>query len=212
MPERVGEKGKANDAYPIGGEYVVDVDHYLNFLPHSHRTAEEGVCEGCLENSREISLRLLDAMSSSYSKLEVVFSGRRGFHIHILDYDESDWAKFNEANPVKSHEISRLIYTQYLKQVCGDFDDDHFKLSVDPMRVVTFPNSINGETGLLCKGLGGRTDFEATKISTMLIESRWTRIYNYPIRWHSLGLEDFVHNYRGLEESLHAHLEPRRGR
>ena len=60
MPERVAEKGKANHAYPIGGEYVVDVDHYLNYLPHSHRTTEDGVCEGCLENSKEISLRLLD--------------------------------------------------------------------------------------------------------------------------------------------------------
>jgi hypothetical protein len=47
MPERVSEKGKANRTYPIGGEYVVDVDHYLNYLPHSHHTSEEGVCEGC---------------------------------------------------------------------------------------------------------------------------------------------------------------------
>jgi hypothetical protein len=47
MPERVSEKGKANRTYPIGGEYVVDVDHYLNYLPHSHHTSGEGVCEGC---------------------------------------------------------------------------------------------------------------------------------------------------------------------
>jgi DNA primase catalytic subunit len=125
MPERVAEKSKANHAYPIGGEYVVDVDHYLNYMPHSHRTTEEGVCEGCLENSREISLRLLDVMSSNYSKLEVVFSGRCGFHLHVLDFDPSDWTTFNEANPIKSHEVARLIYTKCLKQVCGGFDDDH---------------------------------------------------------------------------------------
>ena len=87
MPERVAEKEKANHAYPIGREYVVNVDHYLNYIPHSHRTTEEGVCEGCLENSKEISLRLLDAMSINYSKLEVVFSGRRGFHLHVLGFD-----------------------------------------------------------------------------------------------------------------------------
>ena len=115
MPERVAEKGKANHAYPIGGEYIVDVDHYLNYLPHSHHTSEEGICEGCLENSKEISLRLLDAMGTNYSKFEIVFSGKRGFHLHVLDFDPSDWTKFNEANPIKSHEVARLIYTKYLK-------------------------------------------------------------------------------------------------
>jgi hypothetical protein len=210
MPERVAEKGKANNAYPIGGEYVVDVDHYLNYLPHSHRTTEEGLCEGCLENSKEISLRLLDAMSSNYSKFEIVFSGRRGFHIHALGFDPTDWTTFNEANPIKSHEVSRFIYTRYLKQVCGGFDDDHFKLSVDPLRVVALPDSINGMSGLLCKSLGGRRDFEGVRIPEVLRESRWRRIHNYLIRWYNMGPEDF----RGFdlsEETLHAHLEPRRG-
>ena len=45
MPERVTGKGKEKHAYPIGGEYVVEVDHCLNYLPRSHRTVEEG--EGC---------------------------------------------------------------------------------------------------------------------------------------------------------------------
>lgn len=39
MPERVSEKKKANHAFPISGEYVVDVDHYLNYLSHSHTRA-----------------------------------------------------------------------------------------------------------------------------------------------------------------------------
>lgn len=213
LPERIGEKEKANHAYPIGGEYVVDVDHYLNYRPHSHRTTVEGVCEGCLENSREISLRLLDTMSSNYSKFQIVFSGRRGFHLHILDFDPRDWTSYNEMNPIKSHEVSRLIYTRYLKQICCGFDDDHFKLSVDPMRVVTFPDSINGETGLLCKSLGGKNDFESLKVSEILSRARWGRLYNYPIRWHNLSMEDYIDRaYQRIEESLHSHPEPRRGR
>jgi hypothetical protein len=176
------------------------------------RATEEGVCEGCLENSKEISLRLLDTMSSNYSKFEIVFSVRRGFHLHILDFDPRDWTTFNEANPIKSHEVARLIYTKYIEQVCGGFDDDHFKLSVDPMRVITFPDSINGETGQLCKSLGGISDFETKKIQSILLESMWTKIYNYPIKWSNLSLEDYIiRGYQGLEEPLHAHLEPRRG-
>jgi hypothetical protein len=207
-PERVGEKSQANHAYPIGGEYVVDVDHYLNYRPHSHRTTDEGVCEGCLENSKEISLRLLDTMRINYSRFEVVFSGRRGFHLHVLDFDVKDWTTYNELNPIKSHEVARFVYTKYLKQVCGGFDDDHFKVSVDPMRVVTFPESINGESGLLCKSLGGIADFEAWTISRILIESRWTRIFNYPIKWHNLSLEDYIlRSFQELEASYPTHLE-----
>jgi hypothetical protein len=150
-------------------------------------------------------------MSGNYSKFEIVFSGRRGFHLHVLDFDLRDWTTFNEANPIKSHEVARLIYTKYLGQVCGGFDDDHFKLSVDPMRVVTFPDSINGETGLLCKGLGGISDFEASKISSILLECKWTRIYNYPIKWYNLSIEDYLNRgYQELEEPLHSHLEPKR--
>ncbi|MCX6654938.1 MAG: hypothetical protein NTY03_07425 [Candidatus Bathyarchaeota archaeon] len=96
--------------------------------------------------------------------------------------------------------------------MCNGFDDDHFKLSVDPMRVMTFPDSINGETGLLCKSLGGRGNFESMSISSMLVEARLARIYNYPIRWYNLGLEDFMRSYQRLEEPLHSHPEPRRGR
>jgi hypothetical protein len=73
---------------------------------------------------------------------------------------------------------------------------------------MTFPDSINGETGFLSKGLGNRLDFERLEIPKMLQEARWCRIYNYPIRWYNLGLEDFLRGYNLAEESIHAHLEP----
>jgi hypothetical protein len=38
FPSRVGCKKKASTAYPIAsGEYVVDVDAYLNYRPHGHQ-------------------------------------------------------------------------------------------------------------------------------------------------------------------------------
>ncbi len=78
------------------------------------------------------------------------------------------------------------------------------------MRVVTFPESINGETGLLCKSIGGVADFEALTISNLLLESRWTRIFNYPIKWTSLSLEDYiVRSFQDLEASYPTHLEPK---
>jgi DNA primase catalytic subunit len=31
-----------------------------------------------------------------------VFSGRRGFHIHVLDFSYKDWTYYNERNPIKA--------------------------------------------------------------------------------------------------------------
>jgi len=97
MPERVGSKGRANRAYPVGGEYVVDVDLHLMWRPHSHYKCRDGVCMGCLSISRDTTLALLDKIAENYSDLHVVFSGKKGFHIHVLDFDLRDWNRYDES-------------------------------------------------------------------------------------------------------------------
>ena len=174
MPERVGEKRKANRAYPIGGEYVVDVDAYLNWRPHSHYKGMEGVCIGCLSLAYDATLELLWKIKENYKDIHVVFSGRRGFHIHILDFNVRDWTLYNEKNPLKSHEVARFKYTKHLKDRCSGFDRYHFILSSDVMRVITFPGSLNGETRLICSYLGDPKEFEKKQESHIVWESNAT--------------------------------------
>jgi len=126
MPERVAEKSRASRAYPIGGEYVIDVDSYLFWKPHSHYEDENRLCSGCLRLSYEATLELLWKIEENYRDVHVVFSGRRGFHIHVLDFDMRDWTHYNDRNPLKSHEVARFKYTKHLKAACGDFDRCHF--------------------------------------------------------------------------------------
>ena len=106
MPERVGEKRKAKHAYPIGGEYVVDVDANLHWRPHTHYISPEGVCGGCLSLARDATLAILRKIEENYSDIHVVFSGRKGFHCHILDFDLRDWTYYNDRTPLKSHEAA----------------------------------------------------------------------------------------------------------
>ena len=35
MPERVGSKKESMRAYPVGGEYVLDLDSYMSYTPHA---------------------------------------------------------------------------------------------------------------------------------------------------------------------------------
>jgi DNA primase catalytic subunit len=113
FPERVGRKYKARYAVPIGGEYVVDVDSHNVWAPHRH-DAWRSVCMECLYISQRLALHICEAIEENYRDLQIVFSGRRGFHIHVLDFNLRDWTYYNDRNPIKSHEVARFKYTRHL--------------------------------------------------------------------------------------------------
>jgi hypothetical protein len=168
MPERVAEKEASAYAYPIGGEYVIDIDSYLNYKKHDHRITEDRVCEVCLEGSKQLTERLLDKIGENYRDIRIVFSGKSGFHIHVLDFELRDWAIYNEKHSLKSHEVAWFRYTKFLDDAVGGFDRHHFILSCDVMRVITFPESLNGETGLVCSYICGANEFSDLKVYEIL--------------------------------------------
>jgi len=61
------------------------------------------------------------------------------------------------------------------------FDRAHFILSVDPMRIVSVPYSLNGETGLICIRIGNRKDLQKMQVQNVVDAAKSTRyIYGYP--------------------------------
>ncbi len=169
MPQRVGTKKESKRGYPVGGEYVLDLDHYLMYMPHGHRTEPEGFCFGCLENIKELTDRALDAVTENYSDIRVIYSGKRGFHIHVLDFEVRDWTRYDETEPLRNHEVSRFLYSLELQKKVSDlFDESHFKLSSDVTRVITYPESLNGESGLICSYLGDHKDFSRMTVEEIL--------------------------------------------
>jgi hypothetical protein len=172
FPERVGLKSKAKNAYPIGGEYVVDVDNYLFRGIDNHEHPRTWICNTCLEIARRYSIRLSEIIEENYSNIMIVFSGARGFHIHVLDFKVGDWTFYNEHDPVKSHEVARFRYTLHLsRQLDTRFDEPHFTLSVDPMRVISVPYTLNASTMLVCRPIGSRLDLERKSVTRILDEA-----------------------------------------
>jgi DNA primase catalytic subunit len=170
FPERVGKKYKANYAVPIGGEYVFDVDGNNVWIPHSHDSLNP-VCRECLFNSKMITLQILDAMEENYSKIQIVFSGRRGFHIHVLDFDYRDWTRYDERNLIKSYEVARFKYSKHLASVCYGFNRPHFIVATDPMRVISLQYSLNGRSGLVCVPVGNRKSLEKLDIGSLVLKA-----------------------------------------
>ncbi len=69
---------------------------------------------------------------------------------------------------MKSHEVARFRYTKLLNDNVGGFDRRYFILSCNVMRVITFPDSLNGETGLVCSYLGSVREFSRMKVYEIL--------------------------------------------
>jgi len=150
-PEKVLSKDRTLKAYPVRGEFVIDIDAYMNFKRHRHKTEPEGFCFGCLEQAKELTSKLLDLVEINYKDIIIVFSGRNGFHIHVRDFEVRDWTYYDPGNPLKSHEVARRKYVEMLNDYTPEaFDKAHYILSCDVTRVMTLPETLNGETGLIC--------------------------------------------------------------
>jgi hypothetical protein len=195
MPERVGKKSSANGAYPIGGEYVIDVDFIQMWRPFGNHASNSIHFSG-LQRAYDRTFEVTDKIKENYSDIRIVFSGKRGFHIHVLDFNVRDWTHYDEGNPIKSHEVVRFLYTRHLQSACGGFDRHHFLLSSDPMRVMTVPGSLNGETGLICFDAGSPTDLERLTLAEVVSRSD-SRRFIYKTGFHNLA-----------ESVPHSHPEP----
>jgi DNA primase catalytic subunit len=167
FPERVGKKYKANHCVPVGsGEYVIDVDAYLAHRWHDHYrySSRLPVCPLCADIAKSITIDACAALEWDYRDVHIVISGAHGFHIHCRDFRLEDWTHINYRDLIKSHEVARYKFSKAITLQAFCFDRAHFILSVDPMRVLTVPNTLNAETGLRCIYVGDREALEQRTI------------------------------------------------
>jgi hypothetical protein len=180
FPERVGKKYKAEYCIPLNGEYVIDVDSYLMAFRHTHKVDDHWfVCNECLDMAKRITLQLCEIIQQYYRKIAIVFSGCAGFHVHVMDFDYYDWVHYHWNDPIWAHAAARK-FTKLLQKQTHCFDRAHFTVSVDPMRVVTVPNTINGKTGLVCRFIGTPKDLELLTIDEVLDMFKAFPVQSYP--------------------------------
>ena len=182
-PDRVDAKYASRRAYPIRGDFVIDIDSYMNYQPHRHKTEPEGFCYGCLDQAKALTLNALDVVAENYRNIDLVFSGKHGFHIHVHDFEVRDWTYYDDKNPLKSHEVARRKYVEAIKDRTPQaFDISHYILSCDVMRVMTLPESLNGETGLICSSFNP-TKFKKKSIETIVAEAKRKQHITSGLNW-----------------------------
>ena len=178
-PNRVGFNHMSHGAYPYSrSEYVMDIDAYLNYQPHSHCTRKNEPCIGCIQNAYDLTVKVIDVIEENYKDIKLVFSGRQGFHIHCFDFIVEDHTHMDAHNMVKSHEVARFQYTSQLaEKVPEAFDKANFDLSCDPFRVMSMPESFNAVTGMSCSYLGDSKQFKRLSVDEILHMARGPKAY-----------------------------------
>jgi len=133
-----------------------------------------------------LTIHICERIEENYSDIQIVFSGRRGFHIHVLDFDLRDWTRYNERDPIKNHEVARFRYSKVLAGQCYGFNRAHFIVASDPMRIVTVPCTLNAEGRLICVHVGSKKDLETLEVEHLLDEREIRRPNFIHFEWNAI--------------------------
>ena len=167
------EKSKYKTAIPVDGEYVVNIDSYLCKETHRHTTEVEGVCLGCLVQTKNQTQSLLDRIEDHYGDIHIVFNGKSGFNIHVLDFNVRDWTHYSIDYPRNSYETARHKFSKQLQKASPPvYDRQSFTSSTNIQGVTSFPDSLNGETGLICRYLGTPEDFREMEVEDIILKAK----------------------------------------
>jgi len=99
----------------------------------------------------------------------------------VLDFNIRDWTQKNYRNLIKTHEVARFKFSKIISLQTYCFDRSHFILSVDPMRIITVPYTLNAESGLVCSYIGDRKDLELQTTENIIVNSQPIKeLYGYP--------------------------------
>jgi DNA primase catalytic subunit len=103
---------------------------------------------GSLEEAKKWTLKLKECLEEEYSFRSIlcVYSGNKGFHLHVYDFDLSKWIP--RVSPLPT---MRELQTQEAKvRIVNDlmerglvFDAD---VTIDTRRIIRLPGTINGKT------------------------------------------------------------------
>ncbi len=110
-----------------------------------------------------------------------------------MDFDYHDWVGYRDNDPLWCHSAARFKFTKLLQRQSHVFDRAHFTVSVDPMRVVRVPNTMNGKTGLVCSYIGTVRDLENMTIPEILEVSKV-----FPVQSHLEALDSSSVGSNGL--------------
>lgn len=194
FPERVGDRIHSRFAYPVASDFVVDIDSRMVgpwLRQHEHHGR---ACLTCLRCCKYLALTVLDRVKQNYERVLTVYSGNKGFHIWILDWEMRDWAMFDAADPIRSIAHSKIRYAGVL---AGDIpeilDAWHYHATIDPLRVMKCPNTLVLSTRRIALPLN-YLEIEGLSVEDILWRASALRLI------HEAKADEATHFERGMSD------------
>jgi len=155
-PKNIGPKRVR--AYCLGGPLLFDID-VMNVFSYDEDTLDE---------AKRQTLALADFITDElgYTDFLFVFTGRRGFHVYVQDFDITDF--IHDFDPLHREKYEGRVRKYMAELVLKRGFKIDAQVTCDTRRVVRLPNTLHGETGLRALPLS-RDQFEKFRIEDAIV-------------------------------------------
>ena len=195
-PQKV--RSKKERKYCLGGPLVFDLDILAEISGNS------------LEKSKADLVKFVNFLEYEFdfACFSVVFSGRRGFHVYVFDFNPSKFS--NLSNDHYREQIEKDARKKIVEIVRAKGYDIDVNVSSDTRRIIRLPSTLHGETALKCTSIGSNTrDIERFEIRSCIafptIEDVHVRFLKRVSRFCFID-EYFGPYQKKLETALPKHL------
>jgi DNA primase catalytic subunit len=108
---------------------------------------------GDLEEAKRWATKLRESLEREYSFRDVllVYSGNKGFHLHVYDFDLADWVREISPHPAVRESQTQEVKAEMVNHLMDlglVFDAD---VTVDTRRILRLPGTVHGKTFNICQ-------------------------------------------------------------
>ena len=98
-------------------------------------------------------LRLRDLLHAEwgFTEFKAVYSGSKGFHLYVLDFDIKDFVPAVEADPRKREDQHPVVKARFTDAAVKAGIAVDVAVTLDPRRILRVPGSVHGKTLNLCE-------------------------------------------------------------
>lgn len=156
-PKSLGSSRVRN--YCLGGPLLFDVDVKSSEI-YGDQTIEKGI--EAISSLEEFLIK-----TYSFNDFAYTFSGKRGFHLYVKDFDSLNFGK--DYYQLSREYIEKEVRTAIAKEVLEKGFTIDAQVTSDTRRVVRLPNTLHGGSGFLSVYLGSRNELKKFNLSKSIV-------------------------------------------
>jgi len=156
-PKSLGSSKVGN--YCLGGPLIFDIDVKSSEI-YGDQTIEKGI--EAIFNLEEFLVK-----TYGFSDFGCAFSGKRGFHLYVKDFDAFNFAK--KYDQWSRESVERELRTTIAKKVLDKEFTIDAQVTSDTRRIVRLPSTLHGGTGFLSLYLDSRNELKRFNLSKSIV-------------------------------------------